>query len=61
MNYVIRVGHPGGQSGATRVGVAVNMVNFGPSLAAGAGPTGIKEVLFLLAACSRTQSGRKNL
>ncbi len=32
---------------ATRVGVAVNMVNFGPSLAAGAGPTGIKGTVCL--------------
>ena len=60
MNYVIRVDHRcilEDNPVATRVGVAVN---FGPSLAAEAGLSVIKGCCFILAACSRTQSGLKN-
>ena len=40
MNYVIRVGHLGGQSGCYTSGSGCKYG--GPSLAAGAGPAGIK-------------------
>ena len=62
MNYVIRVGHLGGQPIATRVGVAVNMVKLWAIVSCGSRSNRDKGVLFFFsAACSHTQSGRKNL